>query len=81
MLEDVLGSVTCSGCGRIENALDIAWLTIYIAAGPFEVSVSVCGDCQRTAHLTEEVLLTAVERDVREKLRFMVGDAMMRQGR
>ena len=71
--------VTCSGCGRIENALDIAWLTIYIAAGPCEVSVSICGDCERAAHLTEEALLAAVERYVREKLRFTVAVAMMRE--
>lgn len=74
-----MGSVTCSGCGRSEEVQDIAWLAVYIAAGPCEVSVSVCGDCQRTARLTEEQVVLAVARYAQEKLRFIVADAMMRE--
>lgn len=74
-----MGSVTCSGCGRTEEAQDIAWLAVYIAAGPCEVHVDVCTDCQRMGRLTEENVVQLVERYVRERLRFQVADAMMRE--
>jgi hypothetical protein len=57
---------------------DVAWLPVYIAAGPCEVRVDVCTDCQRVGRLTEEKLIGMVERYVREKLRFHVADAMNR---
>ena len=71
--------VQCIGCGRQESVVDVAWLTVYIAAGPCEVSVDVCTECQRTARLTEEKVVQLVERYVRERLRFQVADAMMRE--
>ena len=81
-LPDASPTLQCIGCGRQEAVVDVAWLTVYIAAGPCEVSVDVCTECQRTAKLTEEKLVQLVElveRAVRERLRFHVADAMMRE--
>ena len=71
--------VQCVGCGRQEAVWDVAWLEVAISAGPCEVRVDVCTDCQRTARLTEEKVVASVERYVRERLRFQVADAMMRE--
>ena len=74
-----LPTIQCATCGRVEAMADVAWIPVYIAAGPCEVHVDVCPDCQRTGKLTEEKLIRMVEAYVREKLRFYVADAMMRE--
>ena len=68
----------CAGCGRPRDD-EGGWLALTIHAGTCTVRLTVCTGCQQTAQLTEEHVVQLIAQAVRERLRFRVADAMMRE--